>query len=191
MSKKSLPHAPWCYGYNDEEYSGWDCPTRESAIEEALSENDEADNIYLAQYLPMDRDLDIETDVEELLGLYAEHSDCCEEMGDRLQDKKDDLSSRLAPLFAEIQVTFRRWLKDHSLEVFDFYNEEEFSREQAQREVRDALSVHEARGVALAQIGEQLGWLEGYLERNDSHMKDEAIAALERIRAIVEETKPS
>jgi len=189
VSKKIIPGAIWCYGHREGEYSGWDCQTRESALEEALSEDDEADHVYLAQYLPQDRDLGIETDVEELLCLYAEHSECCEEMEERLQDKKDDLAKRLTPLFAEIQVTFRRWLKDHSLEVFDFYNEEEFTREHAQCVVRDALSVHEARGVALEQIKEQLGWLDAYLGRENSNLRDEAIAALERIKAIVEDKK--
>lgn len=178
MPKKTLPHLPWCYSDSDDHFSGFDMPSRLAAIEEALDEC-EGDTIYLAQHTPSHVELPIETDIEELLCTFSERHD----LGEWWDiDKKNVtiLKERLKPLYEEANAIFRRWLTAESLMPLDFHNEEELSREQAQIELRDALSVHEARALALKQISQDIQWVESFL--TNQNLKSEAEEAIERIK---------
>lgn len=193
--KTPIPGWSWCYGGRDDEMSGFDCDTRLIAIEVALQECEEADTIYIAQHAPTGNELphgDLD-DLEEWLSGFEENCSLDDSWEHHFHDEKAvaNLKARLTPLFANIQIHFRQWLADHQIHVYDFANQEELTREAAQAEVLAHLHKSEKADFALEQISGELSWVEGYLERNNSNLKSEALEAIHRIRAILDQQEES
>ncbi len=170
----------WCVGTQECNYQDTGFATKADALEFALSENEEAETIYLAQYeLEQDLELPLFVDIPELLCQFQENQSLDETWEPAFEALAPILEKRLEPHFERLQREFRDCLREQNIELLDITNEQELSREEAERIVRDAEEGRAKAILAIGQAKEALQWIEAYLR--NPNLKDEADNATNRM----------